>query len=331
MKEKKYEPKVESCYFCKSRNFIKHSEATYWNEYTLNFVECANCRLIFTNPMPDFNAVLNGNISLQKFHTSRGTISQYRTGKEFTMFLRKIKKTGLLLDIGSAEGFFLLGVKDNSNWEVEGLEIIENMVEFSKNVLGLDVHFGTLETLDNLDKKFDVLRMNNIIEHVQDPIKFLKKAFDQLKTNGLVYCSTPNGIQDGYFLKTANKRGIKINLLENHFFYYPPKTLKEMFKSCGFKIIKSFCYDISHSLNDFGLLPWFKYPKETQNYNFDTFSNKINTELKIDKETIRKIQDDDSLKNWRIFFNYLKKEAFRIKISSVFTIGHQQLIIAQKI
>jgi 2-polyprenyl-3-methyl-5-hydroxy-6-metoxy-1,4-benzoquinol methylase len=104
--------------------------------------------------------------------------------------------------------------------------------------LHFTVYLGRLDTLENMSGRFDLIRMNNVIEHVQHSVRFLEKAHHLLKASGRIYCSTPNGFQDGRFLQTANKHGFRFNLLENYFFYYHPRTLQKMFEACGFKIIR---------------------------------------------------------------------------------------------
>lgn len=337
MKNSGYNPPVTECYFCSGNNFNSYSEATYWKEFELHFAECSDCGLIFANPMPSIETVIEGNRALNIHHISRGTLSQYRGGKELAVFLKSFKKKGVMLDVGCAEGFLLLGVEENSNlpdgksgWKAEGIDIIESTVSFATNRLGLKVHLGTLESLENAEEKYDYIRLNNVIEHVQDPVKFLKITNKLLKKGGLIYCSTPNGFQDGSVLKEANKRGIKINLLENHFFYYHPKTLIEIFKSSGFKIKKAYCEDIKHSLNNFGFLPWFRYARKTADFALSDFKNKNNEEFTISNEEIKSLKNDPSLKVWRMKLKFLEKKLFRVRLPVWIPIGHQQNILAEK-
>jgi 2-polyprenyl-3-methyl-5-hydroxy-6-metoxy-1,4-benzoquinol methylase len=325
-----YNPPVERCYFCNGSDFRPHSEATYWLEFPLHFVECASCRLIFADPMPDLQTIHEGNRALNIHHQSRGTFSQYRGGKEFVSLLNQISPKGILLDVGCAEGFFLLGVEQNSNWKAEGVEIIDSAVEFASKRLGITVYPGTLDMLENMSGRFDAIRMNNVIEHVQHPIRFLEIACQLLKPSGRIYCSTPNGFQDGRFLQTANKHGIKFNLLENHFFYYHPRTL-QMFEACGFKIIHHYSEDISHVLNDLGISPRFKYPHANQRLRLSAFKNKSNEDFHIGDEEIRSFKDHPQMKNWRLNFDRSRKKFFELKFPPFLPLGHQQHIFAEKV
>lgn len=326
-----YEKITSECCFCKSGDFIPHSKARFWNTADLNFTECRNCGLIFCNPMPTLDVIIRANEALNIVHVSRGTIQQYRGGKQFARKLKKIKEKGILLDVGCAEGFFLKGVEDNSGWKAEGLDIIRPAVDFANNELGVKAHYGVLEELKDCGERYDYVRMNNVIEHVQNPFEFLKKTNSILKTGGLVWCSTPNGVQDGAVHKTANRQGTTLNLLENHFFYYKPGTLKKMFEACGFKIVKSYCEGIKHSLTDFGLVPGAKIKGIFEDYNLDDYADKKNDGFVFSKEDIENLRNDKSLKDYKLKFDLFINRISKLRIPSVIPIGHQQNILAKKI
>lgn len=325
-----YNPEIIKCCNCNEKTFLRHSEATYWKKIELKFVSCANCGLIFANPMPNLKAIIEGNKSINKHLSSRGTLTRYRLGKEFSYELLKYKSKGILLDLGCAEGFFLLGINENSNWKAEGIDIVENVVRIGRKELGLSIYLGTLEEVEDIDGRFDFIRAKDILEHVQNPITSLQKANKLLKKSGIIYCSVPNGVQDGFFMKTANKRGIKFNLLENHFYYYPPKTLSNIFKSCGFKILKSYCTDISHTINDFGLSPRFKYPKDIQNFSFDTFKDKPDPQYMQDQD-FKNFRSAPSVNSWRFFVRRMNNKFLKLRIPSFFNIGHRLHIYAEKL
>jgi len=323
--------KINNCPYCNSYNLKNFATARYWQTVKLNFVECSECGLIFANPMPSLKIIYEGNHALNILHTSRGTLSQYRGGKEYAYTLSRIKEKGVLLDIGCAEGIFLKGVEENSNWKAEGLEIIKSAVDFANEVLNVSVIQGTLESLQDKENYYDHLRMNNVIEHVQDPVLFLNKAYSILKKGGTAYCTTPNGVQDGAILKVANKKGFEINLLENHFFYYPPKTLRNIFQSCGFEIIRAYSEDISHTLKDFGVVPGINKPELDEKYILDYYKDKSNTEFSIGIDEINSYKNHPSMKKWKILFEKYKKDIFRFRFPYFLPLGHQQHIYVKKI
>jgi 2-polyprenyl-3-methyl-5-hydroxy-6-metoxy-1,4-benzoquinol methylase len=321
----------DKCPFCSFNKLQLHSLATYWLKIELKFVECIECGLIFTNPMPEMDLVIKGNSILFLLHRSKGTLSKYRGGKEYSIYLKRKMNKGTMLDVGCGDGIWLYGVEDNCEWKAEGVEITESAVKFANNKLRVKVHLGTLDTIKNRENYYDHIRLNNVIEHVQDPVVFLKKTNSLLKKGGTVYCSTPNGIQDGSVLKIANKRGFKINLLENHFYYYPPKTLREIFKSCGFKITHAYSEDISHVLKDFGITDGIKDPGIIPEHNLDYYEKIPDVYVDLDLNEVKSCRNHYTVKNWRILFTYYQMEIFRFRFPWYIPLGHQQHVYAKKI
>ena len=97
-------------------------------------------------------------------------------------------------------------------------------------------------------------------------------------------------MQDGTILKVANKKEHKVNLLEKHFYYYPPKTLRNIFKHCEFRIIRTFNEDISRSLKDFGLLNASAKEEDKDEYNLQVYDKKPDNDFSLT------IDEIDSLK-----------------------------------
>ena len=151
-------------------------------------------------------------------------------------------------------------------------------------VLGLDVHVASIEyaqrmnTLDNVkfmvcdieeipsDRRFDVVLLSDILEHVTEPRKLLEGADQVLKDGGRILISIPNGI--GPFeiesflyriqpLKLARDAGVSVarhvkqlcfgerrkaplavpyNNESGHIQFFSLRTFKRMIDSCGYVI-----------------------------------------------------------------------------------------------
>lgn len=100
--------------------------------------------------------------------------------------------TRTLLDVGSGPGMFLLHGVQRGGWSVRGLEPASQAAAHSRG-LGLDVTQAFLDerTAASLGR-FDVVHMNEVLEHVPDPRGVLRVIDTLLNPGGLVALMVPN-------------------------------------------------------------------------------------------------------------------------------------------
>ncbi len=102
-------------------------------------------------------------------------------------FLKNKKST--LLDIGSGTGVFLYEMK-KKGYKVEGIDLDERYALFLKEK-NIKVHVKNLDKL-RIKKKFDIISLNKVLEHVKNPLCLLKKSLKFLKRNGIIYIEVPD-------------------------------------------------------------------------------------------------------------------------------------------
>lgn len=99
---------------------------------------------------------------------------------------------GVILEVGSAVGCFLK-VAQEEGFNVKGIEVSEKACEIARSLVGNENVFnGTLENVDIKPGSIDVLFMSDVIEHIPEPLPFLKRAFNLVKKGGIVYLTTPD-------------------------------------------------------------------------------------------------------------------------------------------
>ncbi len=96
-----------------------------------------------------------------------------------------------LLDIGSGLGVFVHRMKQ-AGWSCVALDPDPRAVEHAEKNIGVEgICADFLAT--SISRKFHLVTLNKVLEHVVDPIAMLRKAAGNLGENGLVYVEVPDG------------------------------------------------------------------------------------------------------------------------------------------
>lgn len=127
------------------------------------------------------------------------------------LIVEKVKSKSVL-DIGAIEHGYDNMHKHNSLFfkieksakRVTGLDIIEKDVELMKKD-GYDFICMDATSNEYLGKKFDIVNIGDVIEHVDNPVALLKFAKRHLNKNGEILVTTPNP----YYIETL------FNMLKN--------------------------------------------------------------------------------------------------------------------
>lgn len=113
--------------------------------------------------------------------------------EELSIALKGIKHLKLtVLEIGFGNGSFLNYAR-RKEWEIEGTEISEKLIELARNQ-NYNVHLiSTLDVLEN--NKYDLIVAFDVIEHIKSDniINFFEEVGRILKPGGIVVARFPNG------------------------------------------------------------------------------------------------------------------------------------------
>lgn len=111
----------------------------------------------------------------------------FRLGNLYRLLASKVK--GELLDVGCGHGLFLSMVGKKGI----GIDIDRDSLRMAKK-RGLDVRFGPAESIDRLfgrRRKFDTVTMLDVLEHIKDDERVIKKARSILKDGGSLIIVVP--------------------------------------------------------------------------------------------------------------------------------------------
>ncbi len=207
-------------------------------------LRCMVCGLVYAVPEVSVAEVNRGYEEMvdpdyvreEKGRTEQARIVLSRIGK--------FKSRGRLLDVGCGPGFFLAEAK-RRGWEVAGADLSAWAKQYCKEHYGIEVARGSLEEAAWPDQSFDVIVMNDVLEHLTDPRKTLREIRRLLKNDGIVYISTPD--INSFFSRVLGARWWGIN--KYHLFYFSRKTIERLFDSSGLKAFQYSSYPRIFSVN----------------------------------------------------------------------------------
>jgi SAM-dependent methyltransferase len=209
---------------------------------TYKFLRCTECNLVFLECIPDEKDIykLYKGDYLFNRNGSYGFLNYFSLEKAFQKTfrkrlntIRKLKKSGSLLEIGAGAGFFLKEAQ--RFFQITGNEISKIACDYAENNLGIKINCGDFCGNDYKENSYDVVIMYDVIEHLRNPFNILKELSSIQNTNGLLVIST--GDVDSIFCKLCGKRWHLFNPPE-HLFFFSHKSIKLALKKAGYEIIK---------------------------------------------------------------------------------------------
>ena len=118
-------------------------------------------------------------------------VGRFEKIKEFTDNWFPSNYIPNLLDIGSGLGVFPYILKLNG-WQCTALDPDKKAVEHIEKFVGVNTIYGDFMKISP-SSKYDIISLNKVLEHVNDPVQMLSKVNAFLKPEGFVYVEVPDG------------------------------------------------------------------------------------------------------------------------------------------
>ena len=284
------ERKIKFCTLCKSQKFeLISSHVRDSSKYKIK--RCKKCHHVQIYPVPTMKEIekfYNENLQ-EKNIGYKATIKEIKeknlddTIRRVSLIKKITSKRNSILEIGSGYGFFLERMK-NSGYKIMGTEVSKARIKFLKKIPNIEI-FQSSEPA-KIKKKFDVIVMFHVLEHLTDPITFLKNIKTLLNSKGKIVVEVPN-FNDYQLDLHKEYRDFFWQFAHIHYFY--PKTLRYVFKKAGFnsKIFGVQRYSIENMFN-WKLIKKSQLKKSTFNlpkqYDWieQHYKQKLEKELKCD-------------------------------------------------
>lgn len=143
------------------------------------------------------------------------------------------RTSGHILDIGCGFGGFLLAASERGWQYPEGIEIAPQAAEYAGK--RFTIRIQPLEEVHYEADYFDVVRANNVIEHLSSPKAMVRAVHRILRPGGLFAFSAPNF--DSFSVKLLGRKWPYIRG-DHHVYLFGPKTLTRLLEENGFRVVR---------------------------------------------------------------------------------------------
>ena len=178
----------------KCKNCEQKDVHLIWIKDGYSIYLCNNCvhKFVYPNPTNKQLRKVYENLDYIQNCVTKDSLSIFRivrTQSEIDV-IAKLRPGGNFLDCGSGDGMAVYYAQKAGMFatgvEMSGFSSKKSSERYDIRVYNIDL------IKYSCDFKFDVIRMKSFIEHLADPILYLKKAYDLLKENRILIITTEN-------------------------------------------------------------------------------------------------------------------------------------------
>lgn len=209
---------------------------------------CSVCGIGVTVPFPD-DAYLDALYATGAFRANDGN-RFIPLVEHIIAFFRNLHRRritgrigkGRILDIGCGRGTFLASMR-SAGWDVHGVEYSEETASYARTQYGIPVS----TKLSSIEGPFDVVTLNHVIEHIQDPTGLLSNCRRLLREGGVLVVAAPN--IESLQAKFGGARWFHLDV-PHHLHHFSERSLISLINAAGFEVERIRRFDFEH--NPFG-------------------------------------------------------------------------------
>lgn len=183
---------IKYCPVCNSRKRMVE-----FRKFGVEIFGCKKCSLRYSGIVPlkteDIYSAQTYLPDMIKNYVSNERYRKQRFGKERVDLISshiKLNKKPKILDVGCGTGWFLQVAKE-SGFEIYGQELGKELAQWTSKRLGIEIWDCPLNKV-NTEKRFEVITIFDVIEHVKDPLLLIMSAKKILANKGIIVIFTPN-------------------------------------------------------------------------------------------------------------------------------------------
>jgi 2-polyprenyl-3-methyl-5-hydroxy-6-metoxy-1,4-benzoquinol methylase len=158
-----------------------------------------------------------------------------------------------VLELGCAHGAFVALMRW-AGYDAVGLELSPWVCQFAQEMFHVPVLLGTVEEQNLPEQSFDCVVLNDLLEHLPDPVTTLRCSLKLLKPDGILIFQTPDYSDELSYAEMIERRLLFLQYLHNeavtreHLYLYSKRAARQMFGQLGYECVEfeqpAFAYDM---------------------------------------------------------------------------------------
>lgn len=190
-----------NCVVCNSTNlelkFKEVEDLEYLSYKPVDFYHCKECGLLFQNPLPELDDVINFYPETYRNYLPVdgsnifAVIKKNKFKKQAKHLLKNFSGGARILEIGYGNGELLKALSALGCGDLSGCDFSDQNKD-SLAAYGIKVKVANVEQELPFTEKFDLIILNNVIEHFLNPVAVLQNCYQQLNPDGKLILFTPN-------------------------------------------------------------------------------------------------------------------------------------------
>lgn len=168
--------------------------------------------------------------SINSNYTNIDSQGKRRNWMSQFLYTKKYITGNTILEIGVGAGQSIVWF-ENEGFQVTGIEPDKRNVSLINKILKKGKVIESSVEEFSSEKTYDVIWMSHVLEHLIEPIQFLKKIKKNMKKKGIFFIEVPN---------CEYKPTLKSSIEENpHLFHFTKRALVKMTEDIGYRVISS--------------------------------------------------------------------------------------------
>lgn len=240
--------------FCKT-----HKSKKLFQSGNYKIVQCVACRQVRTEApakikRKNFYGKEDIAVYIEKEEMFR------RLFRNVIEFIQRFTSSGTLVDIGAGVGL-LVDEANNAGFDAVGFEPSSVAVAAAKKSFGVNLINGIFsnkkfqrwipgQARNDKNTDFDIVVINHVLEHIEDPKQFLAYVAERIKDDGFLCIGVPNF---GSFMAQLKKGRWQSLIPDQHRWHFTLTALDTLVTSYGFLRVGATYENHVRSMH-----PWWK-------------------------------------------------------------------------